>query len=392
MFISIADVVKVFKGTAITNLYVGEIPSHILDNAVYGMHITVPRSQIFAVYDTCSFFRHGDTGFAITSTGIYFRDTWAEPSYIEWDSLMSIKKATHLLSSIDFNGETCFVFSEDIDGIVKSLVSLHRILENKSKAEAIDVERYMNERNVPRTTIMLKDFEEVFVGTNTPNTQKTRLIRGYNGLQLQEVSIIREGFQSVVYTNGIDEYYYCLGNHWSWDNMVRILEAGRVRGLDKDIQCAWPMFYQAWAQNNSEQKKSCLDSLSEEIKSSFNNIASKIKAAIIDDGAECQRISSHRNAAEEFSESRGIWPRLVRMRDFPNKTDISWFICIKTKKEFGGRLCGDELWDTVAPLLDYTNHMILEMKENKLNNKYRMIEYMKAAGLGIFKGLMRMGG
>lgn len=389
MSISITDVVKVFKGVTIANLYIGEIPPKILDNAVYGMHIIVPRSQIFAVYDMCTFFRHGDTGFAITSNGIYLRDTLSEPSYIEWDSLMSVKKATHLLSSIDLDGETCSVSSDDIDGIVKGLVALHRIVENKS--ETVDPEHYTDERKTPTITTALKDFDEVFVGTNVPNTLKAREIIGYNGLKLHEVSIIREGFQSVVYTNGINEFYYFLGNHWSWDNMANILEAGRVRGLDKDIQCAWPMFYQAWAQNSSEQKKSYLDNLSEEIKRGINNIVSEIKAAMIDDGAKGQCVSSHKNTAEVFSEQYGIWPRLVRIRDFPNKTDISWFICLKTENELRMPLCGDELWDVVAPLLDYTNHMILEMKENKLGNKYRMIEYMKAAGLGFIKGL-HMGG
>lgn len=120
MKMNLQNINKAFAGLSTDRLYVGAIPTKILDNAIKGMRITVPRDQILAIYDSRLWFGHGSDGFAIVPEGIYFRNKIDDPHYRTWDEVSCV---THPEGSIYayFDGFECFLQPEDIDNMTKGL-------------------------------------------------------------------------------------------------------------------------------------------------------------------------------------------------------------------------------------------------------------------------------
>lgn len=126
MNINLQNIKDAFAGISSDRLYIGVIPTKILDNAIKGMRITVPRDQILAIYDSRWLFGHGSDGFAIVSEGIYFRNKIDDPHYRTWDEISCI---THPSDSIYayFDGFNCFLQPDDINAMTNGLIALLNI-------------------------------------------------------------------------------------------------------------------------------------------------------------------------------------------------------------------------------------------------------------------------
>lgn len=360
MRITIEHVRDAFADAQIDNLYIGDIPQKILNNALNGLRMAIPRSQVLAVYDSCIFFNHGDQGFAITPTGIFFRDSGEKSIYKGWGEIQSVESGG---PRIRIGEDYCFAFSSDVNCLVKGLSKLIEVANGEgTKGTDMSNDGNAAEEKVVDEHAELKFF---FASTNDKagvESQRSKIVRGPDGTELIEFSMVcgedaGDNNRVTFYWNGANECYCFIGNQ-DYGKFVTALDEGKIKGLDKDVENAWPKFYDAWR-------------------------AAKVFAGLKEIPEAAEKMNE---VTEQLLSAGEVLPRLIVFPDFPCKKDLSWFTGFTTKNDIQPA----QLWKIVMPLFEYSAQMMKEIRDNELGNKFRMLGYTKAVLKGVFK-VWRMG-